>query len=79
MADMITCSRTGEQVPKMDKPPLRGKIGLEIWEKVGQAAWDEWAQSEVMVINEYRLNLADPEHRKALYGHMREFFNIPSE
>jgi Fe-S cluster biosynthesis and repair protein YggX len=79
MAKMITCLRTGKVVAQMEKPPIRGKIGQEIWENAGQEAWDEWARTEVMVINEYRLNLADPEHRQVLYGHMREFFNLPSK
>jgi len=73
----ITCSRCGEAVPQMAKPPLRGKIGQEIHANVCQTCWDEWSRGEVMLINEYRLNLADPEHRKALYDHMREFFNLP--
>ena len=78
MPEMITCSKTGKRVPKMDKPPMRGKVGQEVWNNVGQEAWDEWMKMEVMVINEYRLNLADAEHRKALYDHMREFFNLPT-
>ena len=79
MAKMITCSRTGKVVPQMEKPPMRGKIGQEIWENVSQEAWDEWTRREVMPINEYGLNLADPEDRKVLYENMREFFNLPGK
>ena len=72
----ITCSRCGQTAERLARPPIRGKIGQEIYESVCQACWDEWAAGEVMMINEYRLNLADPEHRKALYDHMREFFKL---
>jgi Fe-S cluster biosynthesis and repair protein YggX len=72
----INCSRCKKAAPQMDKPPMRGKIGLEIHASACQECWDEWGQGEVMIINEYRLSLADPEHRKVLYGHMRDFFGI---
>lgn len=75
MAD-ITCSRCGKTAPQMEKAPLRGKIGMEIHASGCQECWNEWAQGEVMIINEYRLNLADPEHRQVLYDHMRQFFSI---
>jgi len=74
----ITCSRCEKVAPKMPKAPLRGKIGLELHNNVCQECWDEWENSrqEVMIINEYRLNLANPDHRKVLYDHMRQFFGI---
>jgi Fe-S cluster biosynthesis and repair protein YggX len=31
-----------------------------------------------MLINEYRLNLVDPEARKALERQMRAFLNVPA-
>ena len=75
----ITCSRCGRSVPQMAKPPIRAKIGREIYEHVCQECWDEWSRGEIMLINEYHLNLADPEHRKLLYDYMRQFFNLPEK
>jgi Fe-S cluster biosynthesis and repair protein YggX len=74
----ITCTRCSESAPQMEKPPIRGKVGLDIQAAACQECWDEWTSGEVMIINEYRLNLADPEHRKVLYSHMRKFFNMES-
>jgi Fe-S cluster biosynthesis and repair protein YggX len=77
--DEVLDTRTGEVGKKMEKPPIGGKIGKELHEHVSEESWSEWSTLEIKLINEYRLNLADPEHRKVLYTHMREFFNIPTE
>jgi len=75
MAEVL-CTRCGKSAEKLEKPPLRGKIGQDIYEHVCRSCWEEWSQGEVMLINEYRLNLADPEHRKVLYQNMRQFLNL---
>lgn len=38
--------------------------------------WDEWVKYSVMVINEMRLDLSMPEHRKALKKYERVFFGL---
>ena len=72
----VTCTRCRQTAEKLEKPPIRGKIGQEIFDNVCKGCWDEWAAGEIMLINEYRLNLADPEHRKMLYQHMHQFFSL---
>jgi Fe-S cluster biosynthesis and repair protein YggX len=75
----ITCTRCGATAEQMAKAPIRGRIGQEIHANVCEKCWDDWMRGEVMLINEYRLNLADPEHRKVLYEHMRQFFNLDTK
>jgi hypothetical protein len=38
--------------------------------------WSEWNTYSVMVINELRLDMSLPEHRKALRKHERMFFGL---
>ena len=38
--------------------------------------WIEWNTYSVMVINELRLDMSLPEHRKALRKHERMFFGL---
>ncbi len=38
--------------------------------------WNEWLSYSVMVINEMRLDMSLPEHRKALRKYERTFFGL---
>ena len=42
------------------------------------SCWAEWEDMEVKVINEYRLNFLDPEHRAMLQRACLEFLNVPA-
>jgi Fe-S cluster biosynthesis and repair protein YggX len=76
----ITCSRGGQAVEAMAQPPMPTALGNEVQQRVCPACWREWLRAQVMLINEYRLNLIDPEARKALEGQLRTFLNlVPSK
>jgi Fe-S cluster biosynthesis and repair protein YggX len=72
----ITCSRCGQASEAMAQPPMPTSLGTEVQQRVCQACWREWLRAQVMLINEYRLNLVDPEARKALEEQMRTFLNL---
>lgn len=79
MAGSVHCARCGRpEAPALPRPPLPGKLGLEIREKVCADCWTEWQNMEVMVINELRLNFMDPGSQETLNRHMREFL-FPGE
>ena len=77
---IVHCSKLQTEAPGLAKPPFAGPLGQEIFERVSQAAWDQW-QNDVMIkiINEYRLNLADAEQYQILLQQMRSFFNLGAE
>jgi Fe-S cluster biosynthesis and repair protein YggX len=75
----LTCSRCGRSAEPLSAPPLPTPVGKEIQERVCPACWQEWLRAQVMLINEYRLNLVDPEVRQQLEGEMRTFLNIGGE
>ncbi len=74
----ITCSRCGNAGEAMPQPPMPTALGAEIQRNVCPACWQEWLRTQVMLINEYRLNLVDPEARKSLEREMRAFLNVPA-
>ena len=64
----LTCTRCG----KPGEPPPAHRIGFagpdkdKILASICGGCWKDWEQTEVKVINEYRLNFMDPEHRAML-------------
>jgi Fe-S cluster biosynthesis and repair protein YggX len=72
----ITCSRCGTAAEPLPQPPLPTAVGKEVHARVCPACWKEWLGVQVMLINEYRLNLIDPQARAALEGQMRTFLNL---
>jgi Fe-S cluster biosynthesis and repair protein YggX len=72
----ITCSRCGQTGEPMPQAPMPTPLGAEVQRKVCPACWREWMRAQVMLINEYRLNLVDPEARRALEGQMRTFLSL---
>jgi len=70
----VHCARCGRpEAPALPRPPLPGKAGQELREKICADCWAEWQKSEVMVINELRLNFMDPGSQEILNKHMRDF------
>lgn len=74
----ITCSRCGTTATALDRPPIPTDLGLEVRDHVCPSCWQEWLGVQVMLINEYRLNLIDPRARAFLETEMRRFFDLGS-
>ena len=70
---LIFCEKLKAQAPALDKPPYPGALGQRIFEHISATAWQQWQQHQVMLINEYRLNLLDPVARKYLTTEMEKF------
>lgn len=75
----VTCSKLGKEAEGLEKPPFAGPIGLEIFENVSQEAWTEWLEMQTKIINEYRLDLSEPESRVTLLAQMRTFLKLKSD
>ena len=59
----IFCKKLGKEAPGLENMPFDDELGHEIFENISKEVWSQWTdQLMVRVINEYRLNLADPEH-----------------
>lgn len=71
---MVKCVKLGKELPGMKHPPLKGELGKRIYENVSEEGWKLWLQHSTMVINEYRLNPAEPEAQKILKEQLEQFF-----
>ena len=69
----VTCRRCGETKLGLARAPMPGALGETIRTTVCAECWQEWERTEVMLINELRLNFMDPGAQQVLEKHMREF------
>ncbi|MBM13931.1 MAG: oxidative damage protection protein [Halieaceae bacterium] len=73
MARKVQCRRYGEELEGLERAPLPGARGQDIFDNVSKRAWLEWQGHQTMLINEKHLNLMDLEARKYLMGEMDKF------
>ncbi len=74
MTRMVKCVKLGQELPGLTFVPMKGELGRRIYESVSEQAWKMWLRHSTMIINEYRLNPADPEAQKILKQQMEQFF-----
>ncbi len=74
MARMVHCVKLGREAEGLDRPPYPGALGQRIFENVSKEAWQGWIRFQTMIVNENRLNLADPQARKYLAAQMENYF-----
>lgn len=72
----ITCRRCGQVKPKMAERPFKGPLGERVWAEVCQSCWQEWIPMGTKVINELRLNFADPRSAETYDQYMKEFLSL---
>jgi len=65
-----TCSKCGNNFDESQVDPAAAKYSACL------NCWNEWVQYSIMVINEMRLDLSMPDHRKMLKKYERVFFNL---
>ncbi len=72
--DCVTCGKS--------EPPIAGRVTLreplrsEVRAQVGAGCWASWTAQQLRIINEYRLNLAEPRSRDVLESAARDFLKI---
>lgn len=74
MTRMIHCIKLNKEAEGLDFPPYPGELGQKIYESVSKEAWAGWIKLQTMLVNEYRLNLADAQARKYLAEQMEKHF-----
>ena len=77
----LTCNRCGKtgDGPPPQRVPFPGKAKEQILSRICEACWKDWEGMEVKVINEYRLNFLDPDHREMLQRACFDFLGLPAE
>ena len=74
MARTVHCVKLGREAEGLDFPPYPGALGQRIFAHVSKAAWQDWLEHQKRLINEMRLNLADPKARQYLAQQMEQHF-----
>ncbi|HZO88245.1 MAG TPA: oxidative damage protection protein [Chthonomonadaceae bacterium] len=74
----ITCVRCGQSAEALQSPPMGGQLGADIQSKICPDCWNEWVGQQMLIINHYGLQMADPDDRKRLIQAMKEFLNLES-
>ena len=74
MTRQVFCDYFQKELEGLDRPPYPGEIGQKIYNSVSKQAWQMWMNHSVMVINEYRLNLATDEGQEVYDRHLEDFF-----
>lgn len=69
------CSRPGE-APPAHRVPFPPAVKEKVLASTCASCWKEWEDMEIKVINEYRLNFMEPEHRKVLQKACLDFLNL---
>ncbi len=74
-ARTVFCVKLQKELPGLDEVPFEGHpLGQRIYESVSKDAWKMWVEHMKMIMNEYRLNLADPKAQEFLLKQMEEYF-----
>lgn len=71
----VFCVKLQKELPALDEVPFDGHpLGQRIYENVSKEAWKQWVEHLKMIMNEYRLNLANPEAQEFVIKQMEEYF-----
>lgn len=73
MSRTIFCLKLNQECEGLENPPLPGILGEKIFANISKQAWQMWLSHQTMLINEYRLSLADPKAREFLKDEMNKF------
>ena len=74
MSRMVKCIKLGKEAEGLQFPPFPGALGKRIYDNVSREAWQAWLEHQKMLVNENRLNLADPAARKYLMEQTEKYF-----
>ncbi len=73
MSRTVFCKKLGAEELGLEYPPFPGALGQEIFDHISKHAWQMWLSHQTMLINEYRLNMLDPDAREFLVKEMKKF------
>ena len=75
MSRIVFCKKYQQDLEGLEKPPLPGALGQDIYDHVSAKAWREWQDIQTMIINERHLNMLEPSARKFLTEQMKKFLD----
>ncbi|WP_105900832.1 oxidative damage protection protein [Vibrio gangliei] len=73
MSRTVNCVFLNKEAEGLDFQLYPGDLGKRIFDNISKEAWAQWQHKQTMLINEKKLNMMDPEHRKLLETEMVSF------
>ena len=74
MAREVYCVYLKKQAPGLDFQLYPGELGKKIFDSISKEAFALWQAKQTMLINENRLNMADPRARQYLLKQVEKYF-----
>jgi Fe-S cluster biosynthesis and repair protein YggX len=84
---LVNCVKLQKEAPGIDAESMQGQVALDmvqsvggealrqrIYDEVSWEAWQQWLARLTMIMNETRLNIADPEADEVIREQMEAFF-----
>lgn len=66
MARQVECQYLNKTAEGLGFQLYPGEVGKRIFDNISKEAWGLWQKKQTMLINEKKLNMMNPEHRKEL-------------
>lgn len=73
MSRTVFCAYLNKDAPGLDFQLYPGELGKKIFDTISKEAFALWQAKQIMLINEKKLNMMNPEHRKYLEQQMENF------
>lgn len=73
MIRTVFCQRLKKEAEGLDFQLYPGELGKRIFDNISKEAWAQWQGKQTMLINEKKLNMMEPEHRKLLEDEMVKY------
>lgn len=73
MSRTVFCEYLNKEAPGLDFQLYPGELGKKIFNSISKEAFALWQAKQIMLINEKKLNMMNPEHRQFLEAQMEAF------
>jgi len=73
MSHTVFCQVLKREAPGLDALPYPGELGQRIFDNISAEGWKQWLDRLTIIINENRLNTADPAGMQIIEQHMLGF------
>lgn len=74
MARLVQCVKLGREAEGLEKQPIKGELGLKVFESVSKEAWRMWLEHSKILINEYRLDLLSESGQRIWMTELEKYF-----
>lgn len=70
---IVHCVKLKKDLPGLDRLPVHGELGQRVFDNVSKEAFKMFLDYFKMIVNEYRLDLSNPDTDKIFLDQMQEY------